>query len=145
MKRILCAHCGRSVVANPRVKNQRYCNGPACQRARKALWQRQKIYEDPDYKANQRDCWKQWQKRHPDYWRIYRLSHPLYQKRNRLLQRVRNTNRGLLPKVQIDTIAKMDALTSCYSYKPGLYYLIPPIAKMDSIPQKAFIIPTGYP
>jgi hypothetical protein len=38
----------------------------------------------------------------------------------------------------------MDALTHCFSCKPGLYYLVPPIAKMDALTQKVFIIPACY-
>jgi hypothetical protein len=141
MNRILCTHCGRDFLPNPRVKNQRYCNRPECQRLRKALWQRQKLAIDPDYRANQRDCWKSWRKRHPDYWQKYRQRHPGVRQRNRLLQRVRNMKRSPSRRVNMDVIANMDALTPCFSYKPGPYYLVPPIANMDAIPSKVFIIP----
>jgi hypothetical protein len=66
MKRILCVHCGRDFLPNPRVKNQGYRNRRECQRARKPLWQRQKLAIDPDYQDNQRDCWKSWRQRHPE-------------------------------------------------------------------------------
>jgi hypothetical protein len=141
MNRMLCTHCGREFLPNPRVKNQRYCNRPECQRLRKALWQRQKLATDPDYQANQRDCWKSWRQRHPDYWQKYRQRHPGVQQRNRLLQRVRNMKRHPSRRVNMDVIANMDALTPCFSYKPGPYYLVPPIANMDAIPSKVFIIP----
>jgi hypothetical protein len=41
----------------------------------------------------------------------------------------------------MDMIANMDALTPCFSYKHGPYYLVPSIANMDAIPSKVFIIP----
>jgi hypothetical protein len=141
MNRILCAHCGRDFLSNPRVKNQRYCNRPECQRVRKTLWQRQKLATDPDYQANQRDCWKNWRQRHPEYWQQYRQRHPRVRERNRLLQRVRNTKRLPARRVNMDMIANMDALTPCFSYKHGPYYLVPSIANMDAIPSKVFIIP----
>lgn len=141
MNRISCAHCGRDFLPNPRVKSQRFCNRPECQRLRKALWQRQKLAADPDYQANQRDCWKSWRQRHPDYWQKYRQRHPGVRQRNRLLQRVRNMKRSPSRRGNMDVIANMDALTPCFSYKPGPYYLVPPIANMDAIPLKVFIIP----
>lgn len=141
MNRILCAHCGRDFLPNPRVKNQRYCNRPECQRLRKARWQRQKLATDPDYQATQRDCWKNWRQHHPDYWQKYRQQHPGARQRNRLLQRVRNMKRHPSRRVNMDVIANMDSLTPCFSYKPGPYYLVPPIANMDAIPSKVFIIP----
>jgi len=141
MNRISCAHCGRDFLPNPRVKGQRYCNRPECQRLRKALWQRQKLATDPDYQANQRDCWKSWRQRHSDYWQKYRQRHPGVRQRNRLLQRIRNMKRSATRRGNMDVIANMDALTPCFSYKPGPYYLVPPIANMDAIPLKVFIIP----
>ena len=54
MDKIRCAHCRCLFVPNHRIKNQRYCNKKECQRARKNAWQRQKLANDPDYKANQR-------------------------------------------------------------------------------------------
>jgi len=47
---IKCANCGRMVPANPRIKNQNYCNRKACQRVRKNKWKQSKIASDPDYK-----------------------------------------------------------------------------------------------
>jgi len=44
-----CAHCGSTFDRNPRVKNQHFCNNKDCQRARKRLWQKQKLASDPDY------------------------------------------------------------------------------------------------
>jgi hypothetical protein len=132
---IRCAHCRRSFHPDPRVKNQRFCGAAACQRARKTLWQRQKMASDPDYKENQRACQKDWQKRHPRYWRTYRARHPGYCRRNRLLQRLRDRKRPL------KSLAKMDASRAISSVKPGTYYLIPQLAKMDALAQKVLVIP----
>ena len=139
-----CRHCQEVYFPNPRVKDQQYCNRQDCQRERKTIWQRQKIHQDPDYKANQKECWENWRKRNPGYWKNYRQQHPPYQERNRLLQRVRNTQRRsvLCPG---KGVVKMDALTHCFSFKPGLYHLIPLIAKMDALTPKCFIVPAAYP
>ena len=132
---IRCAHCRRLFRPDPRVKNQRFCGSPMCQRARKTLWQRQKMAIDPDYKENQRSCQRQWQKHHPDYGRTYRSRHPGYCQRNRLLQRLRDRARRL------KGLAKMDASRPIFSVKPGTYYLIPQLAKMDALAQKVLVIP----
>jgi len=52
----ICIHCGKSIKPNPRVKNQRYCSEKACQRARRASWQRQKMANDPDYRRIRKDA-----------------------------------------------------------------------------------------
>ena len=57
---IRCAHCGRHFILNPRVKNQRYCGGKESQRARTALWQKEKMTTDPEYQANQRESYRSW-------------------------------------------------------------------------------------
>lgn len=135
--KIRCAHCRRLFRPDPRVKNQRFCGQKPCQRARKTLWQRQKMATDPDYKENQRACQREWQERHPLYWRTYRARRPEYCQRNRLLQKGRDRKRGIL--------AKMDALEPFSFVKPGTYYLMPEaaqgLAKMDALAQKVLVIP----
>ena len=101
---IRCAHCQCLVLPNPRVKTQRFCSNKACQRARKAQWQRAKLATDPDYRANQRDCQQRWQHHHPQYWREYRQQHAAYRERNRLLQQHRDH------KSRVRPLAKMDVL-----------------------------------
>lgn len=137
--KIRCAHCRRLFHPDPRVKNQRFCGQKPCQRARKTIWQRQKMATDPDYKANQQNCQKEWQKRHPHYWRNYRARHPEYCERNRLLQKERDRKRRL------KTLAKMDASEPFSFVKPGTYYLMPEsaqgLAKMDAFIQKVLVIP----
>jgi hypothetical protein len=134
-----CAHCRRRFVPHPRVKTQRFCANKACQRARKAQWQREKMATDPDYQANQRDAQQAWQHRHPGYWRQYRLRRAAYRERNRLLQTHRDHKRRATP------LAKMDASASVTFVKPGVYHLIPAVgehlAKMDGLSQKCHVIP----
>jgi len=77
------------VPANPRVKNQKYCNRKACQRVRKNKWKQSKITSDQDYKNDQRNYHKQWIEQHPGYYRNYRKQNPGYCDRNRELQKRR--------------------------------------------------------
>ena len=135
---IQCVHCGCDFKPDPRVKNQRYCSAKECQRARKRAWQQEKLRSDPDYKANQRDCQREWHKRHPDYYRQYRERHPKNCERNRLMQRCRNSRKRSRQKV-----ATMDAFRPAPILDPALYYLFPVIAKMDASTQKVLIIPVG--
>lgn len=138
MQTVRCAHCGRVVPANPRIKNQTHCNLEACRRDKKKLWQRQKMASDPEYQANQKDCWKAWLERNPNYWKNYRSNHPKVAEHNRLKQRERNRSRR--------EIAKMDTLDPVLQVTPGTYYLLPEeagkrvIAKMDASISKITII-----
>ena len=135
--KIQCAapHCKRLFEPDPRVKNQRYCAEKDCQRARKHKWQKDKLAADPDYKANQRDCQKDWLQRHPNYYKQYRQHHPSYCQRNTLLQGYRNA--------RVRMIAKMDAFKPAPIKVPGAFYLLPLIAKMDASAQKVLLIPMG--
>jgi len=90
---IRCIHCGRHFILNPRVKDQRYCGRKECQRARKTLWQREKMRTDPEYQTNQRESHRSWRERNPGYWKEYRIGHPEYAMRNRILQRHRDKRR----------------------------------------------------
>jgi len=134
-----CAHCRCLFVPNPRAKTQRFCAHQACQRARKAPWQREKMASDPDYRANQRDCQHRWQHQHPQYWRAYRQQRAAYRERNRLLQQHRDHKRRAPP------LAKMDVLEPVIFIQPGIYHLIPAVgeslAKMDVLAQKCQVIP----
>jgi len=136
-----CAHCGRVVPANPRIKNQTHCDLEACRRDKKRLWQRQKMATDPDYQANQRECNKAWQERNPLYWQAYRKNHPEAAERNRIQQKERNRRRR--------KIAKMDA-SDPPEVKPGTYFLVPEevgeqvIAKMDASVRKITLILLPY-
>ncbi|MCP4611455.1 MAG: hypothetical protein GY845_22305 [Planctomycetes bacterium] len=57
-KRFRCRHCHKLRLA--RVKNQKYCGEPACQRARKNAWRREKYACDPDYRINQKSSTEGW-------------------------------------------------------------------------------------
>ena len=131
---IRCAHCRCLVLPNPRVKTQRFCSNKACQRARKAQWQRTKRATAPASQANQRDCQRSWQNQHPQYWHPYRQQRAASRARNRLLQQHRDRKRRLRP------LAKMDAFEPVTAIQPGLYPLIPAVgphlAKMDVLSQK---------
>jgi hypothetical protein len=137
MDKIRCAHCRCLFVPNHRIKNQRYCNKKECQRARKNAWQRQKLANDPDYKANQRECQKNWCARNPDYWQRWRAQHPGYEDRNRVLQKARRSCRRR-------HVAKMDASELNSNIMSGTYLLVPccagGVAKMDASAQKVFLI-----
>lgn len=139
---IRCAHCGCLFTPNPRVKNQRYCKRKVCQNARKRLWQRNKLANDPDYKQTQRESHRAWCNLNPHYWKDYRQKHPEYTRKNRELQKVRDRRRTPRP---VD-LAKMDALEAFSIVKKGTYYLLPDwinLAKMDASPQKVCLIPVS--
>lgn len=146
MEEVSCCHCGEYFIPDPRQKNPRYCSKADCQRARKAAWQRGKMRNDPDYKADQKRCQKDWCRAHPDYWEEYRKQHPDQAKRNLDLQRVRNRKRKgrdrracFLPdrRVSASMIAKMDASKSRErsgeTFSSGQFWLVPVIAKMDAL------------
>ncbi|MBS4069624.1 MAG: hypothetical protein KGZ62_13600 [Sulfurimonas sp.] len=97
---------------------------------------------DSEYRANQKDCWKDWRERNPQYWKEYRSSHPEAEERNRLKQRERNRARR--------EIAKMDTSGPVSQVRPGTYYLVPEdlrervIAKMDTSISKITLILMPY-
>lgn len=130
-----CRHCQQCFYPRPQNPDQQYCSEPACQRARKRIWQQQKMLTDPDYQANQREAQRCWREKNPDYWRKYRKENPEYAARNRERQRERSRNRGRQAPL-LDPIAKMDASTAEKPFHPGRYLLSPVccgvIAKMDA-------------
>jgi hypothetical protein len=76
--RFRCLHCQR--VRRRRTKDQRYCNGPECQRARRNGWRRDKYGSDSDYRANQRASTRAWlvaQGGSAQWYREYRRRHHL--------------------------------------------------------------------
>jgi hypothetical protein len=134
-----CAHCRCLFVPNPRTKPQRFCANKACQRARKAQWQREKMAIAPDSRANQRDCQHRWHHEHPHYWRHYRQQRADYRERNRLLQQHRDDKRRGRP------LAKLAGFAPVTGRQPGRYHLIPvvgpPLAKLDVLSQNCPGIP----
>jgi hypothetical protein len=134
MDPIPCLGC--SIFFIPRNKLQTHCSTPVCQRARKALWQRQKLANDPEYAQGQKLSNNKWLASKPNYWKDYRSRNPDKAARNRALQQIRNRARTATVRV-MDTprhvgIAKMDARNPLQNGLFGEFWLVPMIAKMDS-------------
>jgi len=147
MKEVICINCGRSFIQSPRHKNQNYCKGQECQRAKKADWQRQKMRTDPEYKATQKLSNRKWRESNPGYWKKYRERNPEKAERNRMLQRLRNKQKASYKADCQGKIAKMDASESLKSNRfkaIGQYWLVPVIAKMDALKVNIVAYSTGY-
>lgn len=132
MEPIPCLCCNSFFV--PRNKMQKFCSKPACQRARKALWQKQKMATDPEYQKDQHLAQKKWLFNNPGYWKKYRRRNPEKAERNRSLQKIRNCKTKAPESIGI---AKMDAGKSPNESLFGQYWLVPTVAKMN--PVKIFI------
>jgi len=148
MEKILCAYCGDLFDPSPRHKNQTACKKPQCQRAKKAEWQRHKMKTDPIYKASQKISKKEWARANPGYWKRYRHKNPDKAERNRVFQTIRNRKaRSKKSGTKMDTplIAKMDASKSDNFQPLGQFWLIPVVAKMDSLKVNIVKIPILYP
>ena len=139
MEQVPCAGC--STFFTPRNKDQNFCLESACQRFRKALWQKQKLATDPEYKEGQRLAQNKWLQNNPDYWKKYRKKNREKTDRNRSLQKVRNKRRckgqAYFQTVKTIGIAKMDARKAGTDRLSGQYWLVPEVAKMDVV--KIFI------
>ena len=146
MEQTPCCHCGDFFTPSPRHKNQQYCMAPACRRARKAAWKRNKMQTDPDYRYNHKLSNQMWTKANPGYWKDYRSRHPEYVERNRILQAVRNRRytRSDQLKVKDDSIAKVDASIFNKNRMVGQFYLVPVIAKVDALKVNIFDISSPY-
>jgi len=139
MDPVPCLGCSTFFI--PRNRLQTHCSEPACQRARKALWQRQKLATDPEYAQSQKLSNNKWLANNPDYWKDYRFRNPEKTARNRILQQIRNRANASNDK-GLDTprhvgIAKMDARKPLINRLSGEFWLVPMIAKMDAV--KIFI------
>ena len=132
MEPIPCACCDTFFI--PRNKLQTFCSKTICQKTRKALWQRNKLATDPEYKKGQHLSNQKWLSSNPDYWTNYRRKNPKKADRNRALQRIRNQKTQPIKTIGI---AKMDARKSSSQSLLGQFWLVPTIAKMD--PVKIFI------
>lgn len=132
MESILCPCCDTFFI--PRNKLQAFCSKPDCQKARKALWQKNKLATDPEYAKGQDLSNQKWLMNNPDYWKKYRRKNPEKADRNRALQRIRNQK---TQPVKTIGIAKMDARKQRNQNLLGQFWLVPTIAKMD--PVKIFI------
>jgi len=145
MEQIQCCHCGCIFSASPRHKRQRFCLKPECRRARKALWKREKMREDPDYRLTQKMSNKKWAEANPGYWKEYRKKNPEKAERNRMLQAVRNRRRSE-KKQGVDTslIAKVDTSVANKVKVVGQFWLVPVIAKVDALKVNLYEIPAPY-
>lgn len=144
MPEIECVYCGDFFEGSPRHKNQTCCGNSACQRAKKAAWQRHKLKTDPDYRANQKSSQKKWLEAHPDYWKEYRKNNPEKAERNRILQTMRN-RRARSKEDKSTLIAKMDASKPDKIEIVGQFWMVPVIAKMDASKINIIRIPECYP
>lgn len=143
MDSVPCLGCGKFFI--PRNKSQQYCSKPECQKIRKALWQKEKMNTNPEYKEAQKLSNQKWLFNNPDYWEKYRRNNPQKTIRNRMLQRIRNRlphNRKDVPFNNI--IAKMDAGKPSEIKLEGGFWLVPTIAKMDVGKFYFHLIPKSY-
>jgi hypothetical protein len=140
-----CLCCGRLFTPRRNVPNQQYRSFKGCQNARRQRWRKQKLSNDPDYKANQQACQRRWCENNPDYWQRYRASHPKYNQRNRELQRLRNQKRRVDASAPI---AKRYASSDQIDIKSGVYKIIPvdgsSIAKRYALIAKLDVISDNY-
>jgi hypothetical protein len=148
MEQIPCVYCGDFYDSSPRHKNQTSCKKRECQKAKRAAWQRYKMKHDPVYRANQKSSHQKWLKATPGYWENYRKRNPEKALRNRILQVLRNRKaRSCLMDVKMNTppIAKMDPSEFDNFQILGQFWLVPAIAKMDSLKVNIIKVPMGYP
>ena len=140
MEQIQCIYCGNFFDPSPRHKNQTACKKTSCQKAKKADWQRHKMKTDPVYNSSQKISQQQWAKENPHYWKQYRKKNPEKTERNRILQTIRNQkDKGF------DPFAKMDASKIAKFEILGQFWLVPVVAKMDSLKVNIVRIPICYP
>ncbi len=112
---LICAHCGKTVLRNVRLKKpQKYCGDDECQRARRRCWKNKQYNQNETYRIKCLEQQKRWRQGQPadQYQKNYRESHPGYVLRNRELQRQRNRSRREAPQT---TIIKKDTLV----FHPG--------------------------
>ena len=127
-----CVNCGTFFV--PRNQDQNYCSNKACQRARKANWEKQQRRTNPSFNQNRRLSQKKWLENTPGYWKDYRHRNPGQVERNRTLQKVRNRSRKSEKSAPSKiVIAKTDARRSPEINLSGPFWLVPVIAKTDAV------------
>jgi len=148
MEQIPCIYCGDFFDPSPRHKNQSACKEEACQKAKKAAWQRYKLKHDSVYRANQKNSQQQWLAGRPEYWKAYRRKNPEKAERNRILQQKRNRKARApvaVAKMDPSVIAKMDSSKPDNFQILGQFWLVPVIAKMDALKVNIVKIPATYP
>jgi hypothetical protein len=149
MRRRDCAHCGRSFLPSPRLKDrQEYCSRKDCQRARKRRWHREKCARDKAYRENQARAAQAWRRRNPGYWKEYRKRNPDSTEKNRERQKSRNQRRRAADCVDVAKVANMDSIVSLQEPLSGIYRLVPVqrgmIANMDAIIVEIRSVPVSY-
>lgn len=102
MDSVPCLGCSEFFI--PRNKLQNYCSKPECQKARKALWQKEKMKNASEYKEAQKLSNQKWLFNNPDYWKNYRQKNPEKTIRNRMLQRIRNRRRYGIQDMPVNVI-----------------------------------------
>ena len=113
MDSIPCLGCSEFFI--PRNRSQEYCSKPECQKARKALWQKEKIKKDPEYKETQKLSNQKWLLNNSDYWKNYRKKNPEKALRNRMLQRIRNRWReGIPDRTPHRVVFSQSRVSSCH-------------------------------
>lgn len=119
-----CCTCCKTMFRRDRFHpDQRYCPKEACQRQRRANWQKSKLKTDPSYRENQADAQADWRAKNPDYWRNYRATHPEYVERNRQMQQERRKRKkATIAPLQPD-VAKMDVASLQNPIPSGRYRL----------------------
>jgi hypothetical protein len=117
--KFVCRCCGKCFTRNHRIKNQQYCNSPACQQARKNQWEREKIKKDADYRKKRKEQKTSWYKRNHGniYQHGYRERNKEYRSKNSRDQNQRNRARN-------KKIVKTDALLAANPIQQGLYAII---------------------
>jgi len=110
-----CGNCKRRFKIRPQSPSQRFCSRDECQRARRRIWQRERLQSDLDYRENQLRASADWRARNPDYWKVYRRKHPDYVAHNREHQKER--------RAKVSTSAKMDVSSRVSPLYSGTYVL----------------------
>lgn len=67
-----CPYCLELFTRSRYHPDQLVCSGSDCQRQRRTDYHRQKLNDDPSYRAQCRDSQQQWRAQHPEYMRNYR-------------------------------------------------------------------------
>ena len=150
-----CKHCQKLFTPCSHVPDQAYCSSKVCQRARKRKWQKDKLANDPDYRAAQKEAQERWVEKRPGYWKEYRKKNNRYTERNRAQQRERaRIQRATVYSDQElsepdGVVAKMDVSSVKNAVSRGRYLLVPVIdgkfAKMDASIVEIIGITGSYP
>ena len=95
-----CPFCREFFTPSRYRPDQVVCSRPKCQRQRRTAYHRQRLNDDPSYRAQCRDSQQQWREQHPNYMRDYRKAHIRESAKipsreasaelTRLLQRIKN-------------------------------------------------------